>query len=223
MDLEARPTFQVEGAVEEAPAAPEGMVAVGGKSTLPPKAAAALAKAEAEWDFEVLDTYVRAPESPETPEEPVAAKASQAPASGPGRRRGRPLSDLTGFDAANSALNEEEERLAALLEVAPGDEDTDDLQYFMSALGGEVGAYGDMFSDGEEGVAEALRFPSMLHLQRAISEGTVRPEELSAGTQQAVLASLGRSRIPEHRAVVQGIKHLQLAGAATGAGGQEER
>ncbi len=98
----------------------------------------------------------------------------------------------------------------------------------MAELGEEgMGGYGDVFSDGEEGVTEALTYPTRVHLTRALSRGEVNIKALSASSRSALEQQLRSSRLPEHRAVVAGIRAMRAqlqdtdaaAAAAAASGG----
>ena len=98
-----------------------------------------------------------------------------------------------------------------------------DLEFFMAELGEEgMGGYGDVFSDGEEGVTEALTYPTRVHLNRALARGEVDVQALSASSRSALERQLRSSRLPEHRAVLAGIRAMRAqleASDAAAAGG----
>ena len=228
--LEEEPAF-VEGSggapssgAGLAPPVPPGMKAVAGRSTLSPAKQAELRRMEKEGDFEVLDTYVPA-DKPQTPPPQAAAsmqEARQEPSSAPAapvplRAVAQAVDSMArkkrgGAAAANSVLIQDQGRLEELLEVAPGEVEEgeqSDLAYFMRVLGEDVGQYGDIFSEGEQGVQEALAHPNILHLRRAVAEGSVDPATLTGSTRAALAESLRSSRIPEHRHVLARIRALE--------------
>jgi len=159
--------------------------------------------------------------------EPTAPTPPQQPAQGGGRKRllraprqrlaqdAAKLKEHFDMQLGDAPLETKrgggQPRRAAPRGSVPGVTGEDsDLEFFMQELGEEgMGGYADVFSDGEDGVTEALTYPTRVHLTRALARGEVDVTALSASSRSALERQLRSSRLPEHRAVLAGIRAMR--------------